>query len=345
MISCLLLKEGDVDEMVLGYQTALDYWRAVRAAAGAQDLLESEGKIYGGRELTLSERVSMALSLCSTEPPLHVVVRDARRRHAHEGIVDHVWAGPLTSDHRVELGRGISVCRMPAAFSQLGQGLDEIELMRIALEMTGTYGIAPWTEKGTVQDLRPLVDPAELRSFAASARALKVRGAARACDSLASIVPGSNSPRETDVAIAFLLPRTRGGLLLPGFRMNEEIKLPKALADKLGQSVVKPDFSWPNGTVVEYDSEQEHLAPEARAKDERKRRAYRSVGRGCLTLTNGILGSNALYEEFAADLEASLGLRRRALSEKGIQRRRDLRERLFGPEREAAALEALSKRG
>ena len=334
-----------MSEMVLGYQTALDYWRAVRAAAGMQELLDSEGKIFGSRELTLSERVSLALNLCSTEPPLHVVVRDARRRHAHEKIVDHVWAGPLTGDHRVEIGRGISVCRMPAVFCQLALELDEVELMRIALEMAGTYGIAPWTEEGAIQDLSPLVDPAELRSFAASARILKVKGAARACESLASVVPGSNSPRETDVAIAFLQPRTKGGLLFPGFRMNEEIRLPKALADKLGQSVIKPDFSWPNGTVVEYDSEQEHLTPEARARDERKRRAYRSVGMDCLTLTNGILTSNVLYEDFAAGLEMSLGLRRRALSKKGIQKRRDLRARLFGPEKEEAALEELSKKG
>lgn len=112
-----------------------------------------------------------------------------------------MWRGPLTREHLVDLGQGVSVCVMPAVFSQLAYSFDEISLVEIAYEMTGTYGIAPWEDDGAHARLEPLVDVAGLCGYATSARLLGVRGARRACAALDIVVPGSNSPRETDTAI------------------------------------------------------------------------------------------------------------------------------------------------
>ena len=54
---------------------------------------------------------------------------------------------------------------------------------------------------------------------------------------------------------------------------------------------------------MEYDSDQEHQSPATRARDERKRRAYRVEGMDCLTLTNGILRSNHELNLFCEELE------------------------------------------
>ena len=62
----------------------------------------------------------------------------------------------------------------------------------------------------------------------------------------------------------------------------------------------------------------------------------------CLTLTNGILRSNHRLNLFAEELERSLGIRRDGVSERSLTARRDLRQRLFGVETEAAALAGLS---
>ena len=130
-----------------------------------------------------------------------------------------------------------------------------------------------------------------------------------------------------------------------GFAMNKRIDLPDRLAEAFGQKTIVPDFSRENGTVVEYDSTQEHLSPAARARDEAKRRIYQDEGMDCLTLTNGILRSNARLNYFVSDLERSLGLPRRPLSKKMEERRRDLRERLFGSESIEASLDALNGAG
>lgn len=331
-------------ELRVGFESALDFWRSARVAAPGRVSEDPEGKVYGARELSLSEQVSLACNLCNTEPPLDVVVPDAAHRHAHAALVDHVWHGPLESEHAFGLGNGIDVCRIPVVIVQLALCCDEIELAELGLEMSGTYGLPLRSGDRAAGDLRPLVTPSELRRYALSARALGVRGAALACQALELVVPNSNSPRETDVAIAFQLTRRQGGLMVGGFEMNKAIELPDILSSQIGQSVVKPDFSWPNGTVVEYDSEQEHRTPAARARDERKRRAYQSVGMDCLTLTNDILRSNERYDWFVRELEHSLGIYRRELTPAMAERRRELRERLFGPEADAAALASLAIR-
>ena len=128
----------------------------------------------------------------------------------------------------------------------------------------------------------------------------------------------------------------------PGFRMNVNVHLPEGLVSVIGQRIVRPDFSWPNGTVGEYDSDDFHRTPQARARDERKRRAYQSVGMDCITMTAATFQGNAELDLLISDLEGSLGLRRNPPNARMLAARRQLRERLFGPESTDAALAALN---
>lgn len=328
--------------MIVGYESALNYWRNIRVAHEGRSVAEPAGKTYGARALSVSERAGLALDLCDSEAPLEVVLRGREGRHGAARVEDHVWRGPLTDEHLVGLGDDISVCRMPVVFCQLASSWDTIELAELACEMAGAYALTPWSNEGSAGDVEPLASLADLQGYAKAARALRVRGAVRALSALALAVERSNSPRETSVAIFFLQSRARGGAGLVGFAMNKRIDLPDRLAEAFGQKTIVPDFSWENGTVVEYDSTQEHLSPAARARDEAKRRMYQDEGMDCLTLTNGILRSNALLDHFVSDLERSLGLSRRPPSARMAQSRRDLRERLFGTESQEAALKELS---
>ena len=328
-------------KLVVGYESALEFWRGVRAAAGLRDEGDPEGRVFGERRLSVSEMAELAARACGTDVPIHVQVSGAGARHHNELIVDHVWAGPEGGKAPFSLGNGLSVARMPVVFVQLAQELDEISLAQVACEMCGTYGLAPWAERGMVNDVRPLVGLSELDAYAHDALALGVRGASRACDALRLVAPMSNSPRETDSSILLALGRPRGGLGFGGFELNKTIRLSGKAAEAVGTATIKPDFSWGDRIVTEYDSEAEHRSPEQLARDERKRLAYRSVGMDCLTLTNGILSSDAALNLFADDLERSLGLRRRPANQHMLERRAELRARLFGPERASAALERL----
>lgn len=323
--------------LIVGYQSAVDYWRATRVASPDKDDSEFGSKVIGALPLSSAEQIARAMNLCCAEEPLDVVCPTRSDRRNSKRVVNHSWKGPLTRDRTLALGNGIEVCRMPAVFSQLAADLDEVSLAQIAGEMAGNYVIDLGEEEGMVGDLAPLVTISELRGYAESARALNVRGAARACRALDLALPNSNSPRETDISIFMMQPRVQGGVDLRGFEVNVPIKLPASLAEKLDKKVIIPDFTWPNGTILEYDSKREHFSPEERARDELKRRAYQAVGMDCLTLTKGILRNNNEVDLFFAELERSLGLRRRAPNDRMLESRKLLRARLFGKEVKAGS--------
>ena len=327
-------------ELRVGFESALDFWRAVRLAVPTREA-NPDGRIYGARALSVSEQASVACNLCHTDPPLDVVVPRAGERLGNELLSSHLWSGPMSEAHLVSLGDGIRVSRPEVVFVQLSLGLDEIDLAEIAYELAGTYVLTPDNQNGFVSDVRPLVGVADLRGYASAARTLGVPGAARAMRALDLVAERSNSPRETCAGIFLATPRSRGGAGAAGFSMNAAIQLPEGLARMLGQRRVTPDFSWPNGTVGEYDSDSFHRSPAERARDERKRRAYQSQGLDCLTMSRETFSSNAVLDLFVDDLQASLGLRRRPPSARMLAARRDLRERLFGPESTEAALREL----
>lgn len=331
-------------ELRVGFESALDFWRAARVAAPGRTVEEPGGKVYGARELSLSGQVSLACSLCCTTEPLDVVVGEAGDRINSERVTNHVWSAPLADKHLVSLGDGVRVSRPAALFTQLALIMDEVDLARVGYELCGSYAIEPDSERGFVDGIPALTDVAELLGYARAARALGVRGAARAVEALGVVTGGSRSPRETDAAVFLSRTRAHGGAGVPGFQMNVPIHLPEELAEALGQSTTSPDFSWGNGTVGEYDSDEFHRTPADRARDERKRRAYQAVGLDCVTMTSETFRSNAALDLFVADLEHSLGLHRNPPSEKMLAARRSLRERLFGPEDTASAIRSLRVR-
>lgn len=199
------------EALVMGYETALDFWRASRIASEGQHVLEDAGRVFGPRALELHERAALAA----------------------------------------------------------------------------------------------LTSRAELVGYAKSARAVGVRGAGKAVRALDLATGGSASPRETDLAVFFLLSRRLGGADLGGFAVNASLEVSQRHRETLeGQSEVKPDFLWTDAKlVVEYDSNAHHLTPKK----------------------NG-----TKLDAFVDDLTCRLGLRRRSLTKWQQDSRDKLRERLFG---------------
>lgn len=83
-----------IENLVIGYESALDYWRSVRAACREPDLEPTSGKVIGALPLTLSQRLRRAAAMCCTETPLQIVVPDKRHRHNCAEITPECFAGP-----------------------------------------------------------------------------------------------------------------------------------------------------------------------------------------------------------------------------------------------------------
>ena len=283
----------------------------------------------------LTQKVSRARKLCfvDDDQPIDLVNGGPFERCYLMDVCNHKWRAPLGSSQLVCVEAGIFACRPPVVIAQLGSELDEVSLAQIACELMGTYGLVPWADDDLAGDVEPLATLLECQEYAMAARALRVRGASRACKALQISAPNSGSPRETDIAIYFQLGRPGGGAGLGGFAMNPKVVVPSELWALAGQEVIKPDFCWQGAKVAcEYDSDENHLNSRQKTKDERRRVTLEAMGYKVMTLTNGILKSDEALNAFTAELERQLGIRRNPLNANMIAKRRELRNRLFGSE-------------
>ena len=313
--------------IVVGYASALDFWRSARIA-GAGPAGEPEGIVYGAcRDESLLARAKRAADLCGSGLPLDTVVRARGERRNCDALNDRVWSGPL-SGQLTWLDNEAWVCSFPATFVQLASLLDEAELAALAYEACGTYGLPSTALYEGAQDLAPLTTVAELGSYASAARALGVRGAKRARSALELVADGSNSPRETDVAVLLSLSRRKGGYDLRGFEMNATIKVPKSQRAALGQATISPDFLWLDKKVsLEYDSNAHHLSPREKEHDEARRRVLENLGFRVFVMTNEVIRSDVKLSAFMQDLQEALGVRRAAPSTAVLKAQEEMRYR------------------
>lgn len=317
--------------LVIGYESALEFWRRARAAA-SRDLSCEVGRVFGRGHETTGELAARALAVTGLEGPLDVVVGGGGGRHHCDLLRDHMSAAPLPDDQLLSVDRDIAVCRMPVVLVQLARGADVVDLAEVAYEVAGTYVLTPWADDGFARAARPLVDLEDLLGYARAARAVGVRGAKRACDALELVVPGSNSPMETDVAVLMSLTRARGGLSLGGFVMNPKVAIPEPFDRVVGGPVIRPDFYWPeHGIVLEYESDRFHASAEAMKRDERRRRAFEAAGFLHRRLLSDVLSSDGQLNIFVRELVSHVDPYRAPASEAMLRRRRALRARLFGP--------------
>ena len=315
-------------ELIVGYESALDYWRSARAAGVLPDVEATSGKVLGVGYLSLSDRVLRIVDECGSGVPLDVVVESKKMRHNCKRLHDCVWNGPLTGQ-LTKIGHSARVCSPAATIVQLATLMDEVDLAAIAYELCGSYGMPSTAGYEVVQNLAPLTSVAELAAYADSARALGVRGAARARAALDLVAGGSNSPRETDVAILLSLPRRKGGYDLRNFEMNSEVKVPKSHQRALRQGAIRPDFLWAERKVaMEYDSNEHHLTPQDKERDEARRRVLESMGYRVFVMTNEVLRSGEKLEIFMTDLQRALKVRRSPPSAAILAAQEDLRFRV-----------------
>ena len=319
-------------DLIVGYESALDYWRAARVA-GTGPGLEPEGRVFGARTLTLSEQARRAADTCCTEVPLDVVVHDRNERHGCRLVHDHVFKGPIGKRGVTSLESGARVCAVPVVFTQLAASWDQIDLALLACEVCGEFGITPSSRDSFEGGLKPLATIAELKAYAGNAQSLGVRGGAAAQQALELAAQGCASPREAEVAVFLSSSRRKGGADLGNFKVNEPIAIPARLRRILNSAKLKPDFLWEEPRLIlEYDSNEFHLTAMQKERDEARRRVFEELGYSVKTLTNDILLDNVKLNAFIEELEGILSPRRREAGQAMLLKREELRERLFGRE-------------
>lgn len=320
--------------LIVGYESALDYWRAVRAADIEPDLDPTSGKVIGAMPLALAQCAARGIAACCTEPPLQIVVPDKHHRHNCPAIENRVFKGPLRSRQLTSIGSDISICNAEPLFCQLGVCTPLIDLALIGFELCGSYGVLSNGDDTVAYGLQPLTTIADLKNYAEGAKALDIKGSGKALQALSLATDGSASPRESEIGTFLSLSRARGGAGLGGFVMNRSIKVPPEMSVIVGSKTLKPDFLWEQPKLVlEYDSDEFHLDATQKSRDEARRRVFENLGYTVKCLTSDILVDNAKLNAFISELESVVSPRRRTPSDAMLKTRAATRERLFGKER------------
>lgn len=248
---------------------------------------------------------------------LHVLVDSQAKKSASKHVIPHVCTKGLSQGSLLQLKRGVYVASIGICLIQMSRRLSIPELIRVCYELCAMYEVVPDTNEVNRQDTEnlfdhcrqqkcpPLVSVVELRKSVS--KNLHLKGAKRVLDVLRFVVDGSESPRETDLAMYTWCPMRIGGY---GFRvaaMNKTVLI--------NGSERRCDLFFSQERVgVEYDSDLHHNGPKKSAEDSARVKQFEGKGYRMVSITNGELKDFDLAHEAMTLLGKHLGIRVRRVT-------------------------------
>lgn len=304
-------------ETVLGYISSMEFWRARRSRASTLSLLKrrkepsnfraytNDGAKPGPDDIQRVERMGFEHSA-----PVHLIVPDVSLRVRRAHLTCSVFDRRIPSPAFVEVGNGTFVMSPEACFLQEAKTAHFEALVETGFELCGTYRM-PATSEGEAQyDQPPLTSIEALRAFIA--RAGRIAGVDAARKAVPHILPGSASPKESQLAMICCLPGRLGGYGLPQPKLNYPIAVSeKARGRNVGRTC-RCDLFWPDaGLDVEYDSHLHHAGGAEQVKDSARRTALAYENILVISVTSEQLHTRTEMDKVANAIAKQLGCRLR----------------------------------
>lgn len=216
--------------------------------------------------------------------PLDVLIGSYRQNKRVAGVCHHAVGGELPPGSLLDAGGGVLVCSAPLVFVQLCQHLPLVRCIKLGHFICGAYSPEPSAKSGVV-DRDPLSSKQELEEYVKSTRHL--RGSRNASLALPWVLEGSASPKETELALPFYLPKQLGGYGFIAPSMNHKEPLNAAARAIEGSFNAFVDVYWPEQRFgFEYTSYSEHGDPKKIGEDERRKLALKLMGIDVELVTN-----------------------------------------------------------
>ena len=258
---------------------------------------------------------------------LHVNVADASSRGRSSLLTYHVWTGPERGSY-LTVDDIYCVQTPEACFAQLAEELKFAHLVELGMLLCGTY--VPEDFPGVAHaDLEPLSTPEKLTRYVERLHAKK--GLRNARMALRYVLPGSASPQESKLGVAFGLPTRHGGFGMQPV-LNDEIKLTDQARGLSWARTRKPDLYWPDKDVcLDYDSREWHDLQARGDADERRRNELAAMGlKGIVARPSDVRDAAAL-EALALQVASAMGVTPRESKTKDLAAKRfSLFQDLYG---------------
>lgn len=297
-------------DMVIGYDSALDYWRTVgpNFLRGYEDRQTATRR---ARRALASSKVPR-LSEGNRRPagcalPVTALVGDASCRTSTASVVARIYPD-VPERSFIDAGNGFLVSTPEFCFLQMANRLSLARLIALGFELCGTYilvshGPAPRRDA-------PLTTVAKLRAFVEGAP--NARGRKKALRALRSVLDRSASPMESVLAMLLSLPYSLGGYGLTQPSLNFHVDVPPRFRKLADRTYCECDLCWPEARLaVEYDSRLHHADPERQESDARRRGTLTSLGFTVVTVSRAQTMDSGSFNRLAHQLAKLLGKRLR----------------------------------
>lgn len=328
--------------LYLGAQSSLELIRHLRSINGPDGL---EGAILRKRQMNDAINTARGINeldasaqflLGQVSRPIHAFVCDRSMKANTKALVTHTFSRQIPSGCFLDLGHGLCVCTPQFAFLQLGVQNSPLELLKVGMELCGTFSRPPipsspasgFAEEGAscTYGLPPVMHARHLRLFVE--RMAGQRGAVNARKAVKYLVDGAASPMEAAIYLMLCLPKRVGGYGLPKPTLNPKI----IIKDPTGATTIEryPDLFWGGANIdVEYNSDESHSGEWSRYRDSRREVELTVADVRVLPLTRHQLMDADGFDEFAQGLRRMLGIRTRPEDPQWQNRRGDLRRALL----------------
>lgn len=260
-----------------------------------------------GRELERLEALHLGVTVSL---PAHTYCGSSARCRSTSIVSPHSCTTPLPKKALIRIDDHASAMAPGIAFLQYAALIDSlVSIMELGFEICGGYRTQLTSSQPSYQ-VPPLATVESLREFAAAASQLK--GARKAARALRFVANGSESPRETKLALLLGLPMRLGGYGLGMPKMNHEVTLAAEGRNACRRATLRCDLCWPGAMLdVEYQSNEMHSGETDRIDDSRRANALSSMGWTVIGVTNEELESTAGMNAIASAVRTKLRLPKR----------------------------------
>ena len=328
------------DCLFLGYETAFWIWRKAGPLAFSALTPSRVRSLTGG-----APTKAKIQAFRSEHPDLALDCIDAIVKYGDQrmmpGVKTHVRRTPLPDRSFYKLDENTYVASPELCLMQLAGKLSEPQVVKLAMEMCGTYALemVDLSDMFDPPDLfdddqgickrPPLTSVAKLKAYAKRLHATNSR--AHSVHYLRYVVDGSASPRETALFMLLCMPPRFGGYGLALPELNRRVNLTKAEQLMVGVHHFDCDLYWTGRRPVgvEYDSKKHHSALEKQERDAIRRNMLQYKGLKVIVATRIQVSKPNEFDKLARQIGRAIKKRFRVPEKEHIKARMRLRETLF----------------
>lgn len=319
--------------LFLGYESAVQYWRAVRAELVPFPLYSHAVVVANEDHLLKEIRESAPMLPIKDQFAPQLLVSQTKLIHRSEGIGYHLCSKTLPKGSFYQHTYGVSIAAPELSLLHAAKAVGSkgiVTLLELCCEFMGCYTLCEGTMRGFVE-CPPFVTRERLIEYIGNLPR-GTRGGALLRRAVALAGENSRSPRETECFLAMTLPPEIGGFNLPRPTMNPPIPISEEDGVLSDDDHYLADLNWSDkNTIFEYDGDFDHSSPSRVARDKERRSVLASMGHTVIVAVKDSMSEDDSYLRKIAQVFRALDIPMPSFNSKEQAAQFKLRRVLFNP--------------